>query len=81
MIGGLCGSGEQTEPVQIISAFDAPKLRYDPIRKVFYQVQGRPPLHGCAEVSMLQFRHAHNQSWAFIHQYKAALQAARAGKG
>ncbi|KAK9905544.1 hypothetical protein WJX75_001819 [Coccomyxa subellipsoidea] len=49
VIGGLCGSGEQTEPVQIISAFDAPKLRYDPIRKVFYQVQGRPPLHGCAE--------------------------------
>ena len=50
VIGGLCGSGHKTEPVQIISAFDTPKIRYDPIRKVFYQLPGRPSLHGTAEV-------------------------------
>lgn len=37
--------------MQIISAFETPKLRYDPIRKVFYQIQGRPSLHGTAEAS------------------------------
>ncbi|EIE23695.1 DNA polymerase epsilon, subunit B [Coccomyxa subellipsoidea C-169] len=49
VIGSLCGSGEKTDPVQVISAFDTPKLRYDPIRKVFYQIQGRPTLHGSSE--------------------------------
>ncbi|BDA47706.1 DNA polymerase epsilon subunit 2 [Coccomyxa sp. Obi] len=49
VIGGLCGSGQKTEPVQIISAFDTPKIRYDPIRKVFYQLPGQPSLHGSAE--------------------------------
>ena len=50
-IDGLCGQGQRLEPVQVISAFRAPKLRYDPIRKIFFPQERAHSLHGTAEVS------------------------------
>ncbi|CAK0783094.1 hypothetical protein CVIRNUC_006289 [Coccomyxa viridis] len=48
-IDGLCGHGQRLEPVQVISAFQAPKLRYDPIRKIFFPQDRAHSLHGTAE--------------------------------
>ena len=50
MIQRLCGESRHTEPVQVISAFDVPRIQYDPIRKIFHRQPGRPALHGTAEV-------------------------------
>ena len=50
-IDGLCGHGQKLEPLQVISAFHAPKLRYDPIRKIFFPRECAHNLHGTAEVS------------------------------
>ena len=50
-IDGLCGQGQKLEPVQVISAFQTPKLRYDPIRKIFFPQDRAHSLHGTAEVS------------------------------
>ena len=54
VIDGLCGQGQKLEPIQVISAFQAPKLRYDPIRKIFFQQDNRQSLHGTAEASAAQ---------------------------
>ena len=35
----------------MISAFDVPRVQYDPIRKIFYQQPARASLHGTAEAS------------------------------
>ena len=51
VIDELCGQGQKLEPVQVISAFWAPKLRYDPIRKIFFPHDCAHSLHGTAEVS------------------------------
>ena len=51
VIDGLCGSGQRLEPIQVISAFRTPKLRYDPIRKVFFPQEAAQSLHGTAQVS------------------------------
>jgi hypothetical protein len=51
VIDSLCGSGQRLEPIQVISAFRTPKLRYDPIRKVFFPQKAAQSLHGTAEVS------------------------------
>ena len=51
VISALCGTTRRTEPVQVISAFDVPRVQYDPIRKIFYQQPARASLHGTAEVS------------------------------
>lgn len=56
-ISSLCGSSQKTALVQVISAFEVPKLRYDPIRKVFFQVGGTPSLHGSAEVCLIFLMH------------------------
>jgi hypothetical protein len=48
-ISSLCGTSQKTELVQVISAFEVPKMRYDPIRKIFFPVPGRPTLHGSAQ--------------------------------
>ena len=49
VISALCGTSRRTEPVQVISAFDVPRVQYDPIRKIFYQQPTRASLHGSAE--------------------------------
>ena len=51
VIDGLCGHGQKLEPIQVISAFQAPKLRYDPIRKIFFQQDNSQSLHGTAQAS------------------------------
>ncbi len=51
VIDGLCGHGQKLEPIQVIGAFQAPKLRYDPIRKIFFQQDNSQSLHGTAEAS------------------------------
>ena len=53
MVQRLCGEAKRTEPVQVISAFEVPRIAYDPIRKIFYAQPGRPPLHGTAEARLL----------------------------
>lgn len=37
----------------MLSAFQVPKLRYDPIRKIFFQQDSAQSLHGSAEASCL----------------------------
>ncbi|RAL52183.1 hypothetical protein DM860_017320 [Cuscuta australis] len=34
--------------LRVIDSFDAPKLRYDPVKKIFYEHAGRLPIHGDA---------------------------------
>ncbi len=53
MVQRLCGEAKRTAPVQVISAFEVPRIAYDPIRKIFYAQPGRPPLHGTAEARPL----------------------------
>lgn len=36
--------------IQLISAFDIPSIKYDPIRRAFYQASGVRALHGSAQV-------------------------------
>ncbi len=67
--------------MQVISAFDTPKLRYDPIRKVFYQIQGRPTLHGSSEVSISPTNWLHLQSLKPICVRQPCSQKGHAGTG
>lgn len=35
---------------QVVSAFEVPKILYDPTRKCFYKAEASPKLHGSAQV-------------------------------
>ena len=48
--GGPAGAAKW---VQVISAFDVPKILYDPIRKSFYRAPQPTSLLGTAEVSLV----------------------------
>jgi hypothetical protein len=50
LVDGLAGDVEGTSMVQVISAFDTPQMRYDPIRAAFYQHSGPLSLQGAAGV-------------------------------
>ena len=49
--GGSAGPGGSTDLIQVISAFDVPKILYDPIRKGFYRAPKPTSLLGTAQVS------------------------------
>ena len=46
----LRGAARQhADPIQVISAFQAPRVKYDPIRRSFYLAPERAPLLGVAQ--------------------------------
>ena len=49
--GGAAGPCGSTDLIQVISAFDVPKILYDPIRKGFYRAPKPTSLLGTAQVS------------------------------
>lgn len=50
LLGALRGAARQhADPVQVISAFQVPRVKYDPIRRTFYLAPDRPPLLGAAQ--------------------------------
>ena len=51
MVGG---GGRMADQIQIISAFDTPSIKFDSIRKAFYQAHEGRTLHGTAQVSQQQ---------------------------
>lgn len=38
------------DPIQVISAFQVPRVKFDPIRRTFYLAPGHAPLLGVAQV-------------------------------
>ncbi|CAH9061095.1 unnamed protein product [Cuscuta epithymum] len=42
--------------LRVIDAFDAPKLRYDPVKKIFYEHAGRLPIHGDASAKATLYK-------------------------
>ena len=51
LVAALRGEARQgVEPIQVISAFQVPRVKYDPIRHAFYLAPGPAPLLGTAEV-------------------------------
>ncbi|XP_073294341.1 DNA polymerase epsilon subunit B [Primulina huaijiensis] len=55
---GLTGSGCESaaHTLGIIDAFDFPKFRYDPIKKLFHQYRGKPPIHGDASAKATLYK-------------------------
>ena len=54
LLGVLRGAARQhADPVQVISAFQVPRVKYDPIRRTFYLAPDRPPLLGGAQARRL----------------------------
>jgi hypothetical protein len=53
LVAALRGEARQgVEPIQVISAFQVPRVKYDPIRRAFYLAAGPAPLLGTAEVPL-----------------------------
>ncbi len=53
LVAALRGEARQgVEPIQVISAFQVPRVKYDPIRHAFYLAPGPAPLLGTAEVPL-----------------------------
>nr|XP_027121894.1 DNA polymerase epsilon subunit B-like [Coffea arabica] len=42
--------------LRVINAFDIPKFRYDPVKKIFYEHTGRNPIHGDASAKAALYR-------------------------
>ncbi|KAL2243855.1 UNVERIFIED_CONTAM: DNA polymerase epsilon subunit B [Sesamum indicum] len=50
------GSGSSASALRIIDAFDFPKFRYDPIKKLFHKYTGKLPIHGDASAKATLYR-------------------------
>ncbi|KZV40305.1 DNA polymerase epsilon subunit 2 [Dorcoceras hygrometricum] len=50
------GCGTAADALKIIDAFDFPKFRYDPIKKLFHQYKGKPPIHGDASAKATLYK-------------------------
>ena len=54
LLGVLRGAARQhADPIQVISAFQVPRVKYDPIRRTFHLAPERPPLLGVAQARCL----------------------------
>ncbi|XP_073146716.1 DNA polymerase epsilon subunit B isoform X2 [Henckelia pumila] len=55
---GLTGNGceSSAQPMGIIDAFDFPKFRYDPIKKLFHEYKAKPPIHGDASAKATLYK-------------------------
>ncbi|KAK4428163.1 DNA polymerase epsilon subunit B [Sesamum alatum] len=50
------GCGSSASALRIIDAFDFPKFRYDPIKKLFHKYTGKLPIHGDASAKVTLYR-------------------------
>ncbi|CAA0818112.1 DNA polymerase epsilon subunit B2 [Striga hermonthica] len=50
------GFGSGASALRIIDAFDFPKFRYDPIKKLFHKHTGNLPIHGDASAKVILYR-------------------------
>ncbi|KAL6583692.1 hypothetical protein OROMI_002981 [Orobanche minor] len=50
------GYGSAVSALRIIDAFDFPKFRYDPIKKLFHKYTGELPVHGDASAKVALYR-------------------------
>ncbi|KAL8041773.1 hypothetical protein ABFS82_09G005700 [Erythranthe guttata] len=50
------GYGSAGSALRIIDAFDFPKFRYDPIKKLFHKLTGNLPIHGDASAKVILYR-------------------------
>ncbi|KAL0417307.1 UNVERIFIED_CONTAM: DNA polymerase epsilon subunit B [Sesamum latifolium] len=50
------GCGSSASALRIIDAFDFPKFRYDPVKKLFHKYTGKLPIHGDASAKATLYR-------------------------